>query len=47
VNCEFGTFSGNAFAKKCFPDDDSFNSRQPISMEDIRKVQSLCKEIDA
>ena len=36
----------NAFAKTYFPDDDNAQSRQPISMEDIRKVQFLCRETD-
>ena len=36
----------NAFAKTYFPDDDNAQSRQPISAEDLKKVQSLCKDID-
>ena len=36
----------NAFAKTYFPDDDNAQVRQPISIQDIRKVQSLCKDID-
>jgi len=43
---EEGLDCSNAFAKTYFPDDESSISRQPISMEDIRKVQSLCKDID-
>ena len=43
---EEGFDCSNAFAKTYFPDDDNAQSRQPISMEDIRKVQSLCKDID-
>ncbi len=36
----------NASAKIYFPNDDGADSRQPISMEDIRRVQSLCRDID-
>ena len=36
----------NAFAKTYFPDDDNAQSRQPISVEDLKKVRSLCKDID-
>ena len=43
---EEGFDCSNAFAKTYFPDDDNAQSRQPISMEDIKKVQSLCKDID-
>jgi integrase len=43
---EEGLECSNAFAKTYFPDDDRSDSRQPISMDDIRKVQSLCKDID-
>ncbi|MDC6455396.1 tyrosine-type recombinase/integrase [Alphaproteobacteria bacterium] len=43
---EEGFDCSNAFAKTYFPDDGNAQSRQPISMEDIRKVQSLCKNID-
>ena len=43
---EEGFDCSNAFAKTYFPDDDRSNSRQPISMEDIRRVQSLCRDID-
>jgi integrase len=43
---EEGFDCSNAFAKTYFPNDDNAQSRQPISMEDIRKVQSLCKDID-
>ena len=43
---EEGFDCSNAFAKTYFPDDDRSDSRQPISMEDIKKVQSLCKDID-
>ena len=43
---EEGFDCSNAFAKTYFPDDDNAQSRQPISAEDLKKVQSLCKEID-
>ena len=43
---EEGFDCSNAFAKTYFPDDDNAQSRQPIPMEDLKKVQSLCKEID-
>ena len=43
---EEGFDCSNAFAKTYFPDDDNAQSRQPISMEDLKKVQSLCKDID-
>jgi integrase len=43
---EEGFDCSNAFAKTYFPDDDRSNSRQPISMEDIRMVQSLCRDTD-
>ena len=43
---EEGLDCSNAFARTYFPDDDNAQSRQPISMEDIKKVQSLCKDID-
>ena len=43
---EEGFDCSNAFAKTHFPDDDNAQSRQPIPMEDIKKVQSLCKDID-
>jgi integrase len=43
---EEGLDCSNAFAKTYFPDDDNAQSRQPISIQDIRKVQSLCREID-
>ncbi|MDA0801277.1 MAG: tyrosine-type recombinase/integrase [Proteobacteria bacterium] len=43
---EEGFDCSNAFAKTYFPDDDNAQSRQPIPMEDIKKVQSLCKDID-
>ena len=35
-----------AFAKTYFPDDDKAQVRQPISIQDIKKVQPLCKDID-
>jgi integrase len=41
---EEGLDCSNAFAKTYFPDDDNAQSRQPFSMEDIRKVQSLCRD---
>ena len=43
---EEGFDCSNAFAKTYFPDDDNAQIRQPISMEDIRKVQSLCRDTD-
>jgi len=43
---EEGFDCSNAFAKTYFPHDDNAQSRQPIPMEDIKKVQSLCKDID-
>jgi integrase len=43
---EQGLECRNPFANTFFPDDDNVQSRQPISIQDIRKVQSLCKEID-
>jgi integrase len=43
---EEGLDCSNAFAKTYFPNDDNAQSRQPISIQDIRKVQSLCKDID-
>ena len=43
---EEGLDCSNAFARTYFPDDDNAQSRQPISMESIRKVQSLCRDND-
>ena len=43
---EEGFDCSNAFAKTYFPDDDNAQIRQPISMEDIWKVQSLCRDND-
>ena len=43
---EEGLDCSNAFAKNYFPDDDNAQSRQPISIQDIRKVQSLCRQTD-
>ncbi|MDA0900392.1 MAG: tyrosine-type recombinase/integrase [Proteobacteria bacterium] len=43
---EEGLDCSNAFARTYFPDDDNAQSRQSISMEDIRKVQFLCREND-
>ena len=43
---EEGFDCSNAFAKTYFPNDDNAQSRQPIPAEDIKKVQSLCKDID-
>ena len=43
---EEGLDCSNAFAKTYFPNDESSASRQPISIPDIKKVQSLCKEAD-
>ena len=42
---EEGLDCSNAFAKTYFPNDDNAQSRQPISMEDIRKIQSLCRDV--
>ena len=36
----------NTDARTYFPDDDNAQSRQPISIQDIKKVQSLCYQID-
>ena len=43
---EEGLECSNAFAKTYFPEDDKAQSRQPIYIEDIKKVQSLCRDID-
>ncbi|MDC1118402.1 tyrosine-type recombinase/integrase [Alphaproteobacteria bacterium] len=43
---EEGFDCSNAFAKTYFPDDDNAQVRQPISIQDIRKVQSLCRDND-
>ena len=43
---EEGLDCSNAFAKTYFPDDDNAQSRQPISSQDIKKVQSLCRDTD-
>ena len=43
---EEGLDCSNASSRTYFPDDDNANSRQPISVQDIKQVQSLCKEID-
>ena len=43
---EEGLECSNAFAKTYFPDDDRSESRQPISIQDINKVQSLCRDTD-
>ena len=43
---EEGLDCSNAFARTYFPDDDNAQSRQPIPMLDIRKVQSLCRDND-
>ena len=43
---EEGFDCSNAFAKTYFPDDGNAQSRQPISAEDIKRVQSLCRETD-
>jgi len=43
---EEGLDCSNAFARTYFPDDDNAQSRQPISIQDIKKVQSLCRETD-
>jgi len=43
---EEGLDCSNAFAKTYFPDDGNAQSRQPISIQDIKKVQSLCRDID-
>jgi integrase len=43
---EEGLECSNAFAKTYFPEDDKAQSRQPLSIEDIKEVQSLCRDID-
>ena len=43
---EEGFDCSNAFAKTYFPDDDNASSRQPISIQNIKKVQSLCRDTD-
>ena len=43
---EEGLECSNAFARTYFPNDDNAQLRQPISIEDIKKVQSLCREND-
>ena len=43
---EEGLDYSNAFAKTYSSNDDNASSRQPISKEDIRKVQSLRRDID-
>ena len=43
---EEGLECSNAFAKTYFPEDDKAQSREPLSIEDINKVQSLCRDID-
>ncbi len=43
---EEGLDCSNAFAKTYFPEDEKAQSCQPISIDDIRKVQSLCSDID-
>ena len=43
---EEGLNCSNAFARTYFPDDDNANSRQPVSIQDIHKVQYLCRNID-
>ena len=43
---EEGLDCSNAFARTYFPNDDNAQSRQPISIQDIRKVQSLCRDAD-
>lgn len=43
---EEGLACSNAFARTYFPDDDKTRPRQPLSLDDIRRVQSLCKGLD-
>jgi integrase len=43
---ERGLECRNPFANTFFPNDDNVQSRQPISIQYISKVQSLCKDID-
>ena len=43
---EEGLDCSNAFARTYFPDDDNAQLRQPISIQDIKKVQSLCRDTD-
>ena len=46
ATAEEGLDCSNTSAKTYFPDDDRSGSRQPISMEDIKKVLSLCTDTD-
>ena len=43
---EQGLDCSNAFAKTYFPDDSNAKSRQPIPLQDIKMVQTLCRDID-
>jgi integrase len=43
---EEGFDCSNAFAKTYFPDDGNAQVRQPISIEYLQKVQSLCRDTD-
>ena len=43
---EQGLDCSNAFAKTYFPDDSNAKSRQPIPLQDIKRVQTLCRDID-
>ena len=43
---EQGLDCSNAFAKTYFPDDSNSQSRQPIPLQDIKRVQKLCRDID-
>ena len=43
---EEGLECSSAFAKTYFPDDDNAQVRQPVPLEDIWRVQSLCRDID-
>ncbi|MDB2532181.1 tyrosine-type recombinase/integrase [Alphaproteobacteria bacterium] len=43
---EEGLDCSNAFARTYFPDDGNAQIRQPISAEDLKKVQSLCRVTD-
>ena len=43
---EEGLDCSNAYTRTYFADDDNTQFRQPISIQDISRVQSLCKDID-
>ena len=43
---EEGLNCSNPFVKTYFPNDENTQSREPISIDDIAKLQSLCREAD-